>query len=57
VSQLQDALAHALCGIEGIQAEAIPEEIVNFEGEGLTIGSEDVVGQMTLVSDWKDTYD
>ena len=57
VSQLQDALAHALCGIEGIQAEAIPEEIVNFEGEGLTIGSEDVVGQMTLISDWKDTYD
>lgn len=62
VSQLQDALAQALCGIEGPPADPmpeVPEEIVgtwDFK-EAATVASEDVIGQMTLVSDWKDTYD
>lgn len=56
VSQLQDALAQALCGIEG-PADPIPEEIVGDFKEAATVASEDVIGQMTLVSDWKDTYD
>lgn len=31
VSQLQDALAYALCGVEGVR-EVIPEEILAEEG-------------------------
>lgn len=60
VSQLQDALAQALCGIEGLPdpIPEVPEEIVGTDfREAATVASEDVIGQMTLVSDWKDTYD
>lgn len=59
VSQLQDALSHALCGVEGVQVEPIPEEIAaTLEAfEVPTMNTEDALGEMSLVSDWKDTYE
>jgi len=89
VSQLQDALAHALCDVEGVHVDptihTIPEEILSatveagevptmlleskqvhhlLDGTGadsaspewLNQAAEGTLGELSMVSDWKDTY-
>lgn len=87
VSQLQDALAHALCNVEGVHSETaiqtIPEEIFGATAEAMEVptmllestkakqllagtsaestspghgGDQDALADVTIVSDWKETY-